>query len=143
VRFAMAELAQPLFACQHQLPPDSGAPVPGMDVDGVELAVTLFVVRGPDRHESHHFAVHLGHDGRMPAVHGLAPLDGESCQLILWQGVCVCDLPGLDLDTRDRFGILRCALANHCPEPTPLPINGPATVGPSFYGDFLLNVTEG
>jgi 1-deoxy-D-xylulose-5-phosphate reductoisomerase len=114
----VAELSQPLLAGLDESPPDTGAPMIRMDVDGVELSISFLVIGTADRDVADDLAVELGQDGWVAAGRLGALLDGECQQPITWQCVGVGGLPAADLDPRDRFGVSRCAGADHSTEPT-------------------------
>jgi hypothetical protein len=58
----VAELAEAILAGRDQLATEALVPVVGMDVDRVELAVRVCVVRPADGDEADDLAVRLGHE---------------------------------------------------------------------------------
>jgi 1-deoxy-D-xylulose-5-phosphate reductoisomerase len=111
-------LAQPLLAGLDERASDAGTPMIWVDVDGVELAISFFVIGAADRDEPDDLVVELRDDGWVAAMHLCALLDGECGQPLARQRVGVGDLPAADLHSRDRFSVSRCAGADHSAEPT-------------------------
>src|SRR5262249_29592566 len=59
---SVAELAHPFLACTDQLAADAAAPVGGIDVEHVELAVRIGVAARTDADEAGDLRVDLGHE---------------------------------------------------------------------------------
>src|SRR5215210_278530 len=129
VRVAVAQLSQPLLAGLDERASESGAPVAGMDVDGVQLSVPFVVVGPSDRDVADDLAVELG-DQRWVAPMHLRPLvDRERAQPVGRKCVGITGLPASYLDQRDSFGIGRCPRADHSAEPTLAPVKRIALLG--------------
>src|SRR5215210_7603898 len=129
VRVAVAQLSQPLLAGLDERASESGAPVAGMDVDGVQLSVPFVVVGPSDRDVADDLAVELG-DQRWVAPMHLRPLvDRERAQPVGRKCVGINGLPASYLNQRDSFGIGRCPRADHSAEPTLGPVKRIALLG--------------